>query len=63
MIIVRVNWRDWNVVGHRTDVTSDMCPALNNCRTTEDKFSLAIKYIKRRYPEWLTIDSVVSIAE
>lgn len=64
MIIVRVNWHDWNGVEHSTNVTSDMCETMTvRHLEEEDLFSIAIKYIKRRHGEWYSIDSVELIAK
>lgn len=63
MIIIRIKWHDWNGEDHSTNVTSDMCEALTVSHLEEeDMFSLAIKYIKRRYTEWYRIDSAELIA-
>lgn len=64
MVIIRVNWTDWNGEDHSTDVTSDMCVALGTIYTEEeDLFSIAIKYVKRRHTEWTGINSVELIAK
>ncbi len=63
MIIIAVKFIDWNNNERTIDVTSDMCEALVFAPSQEDKMVLAIKYIKRRYLECMSILSVEFIAD
>ena len=62
MIIVRVKFYHWNDFKKTVDVTSDMCESLKHCKNDIELFTLAIKYIERRYIECMNIDSVEVIA-
>lgn len=62
MIIINVTFTDWNGEEHQVDVTSSKCDALYHCTDEEELICTAIRYIKRRYTEWTSIDAVSIIA-
>lgn len=62
MKIVRVLFTDWNGEERRVDVTSDMCELMQTCEHEETMFTIAIRYIKRRYIECYSINAVELVA-
>lgn len=63
MVIVKVTFTDWNGTEHQVNVTSDMCESLHHCEEEEELICVAIRYIKRRYVEWTSINTVEIIAK
>ena len=62
MSIVKVSFHDWNGNDKEVEVTSNMCEGLALAKNEETLFVTAIQYIKRRYTECISINSVEIIA-
>ena len=62
MIIIEVTFTDWNGNERTIKITSDNCIAFNNCKNDVDLFTLAIKYVERRWIECYNINKVEVIA-
>ena len=63
MIIVSVNFIDWNNCTRSVEVTSNMCEALNLCKRDIDLMNKAFAYVERRYTELYDLISIEIVAK